>query len=182
MPTIQLPDNAPPPSNPPPSHPGPQHHPPGVSADWIGPQTGHQPTGYVTAFNAQGGLVPSPWTAAMSTPYAAFGAFAPALPPTNPPGAVPGHFGPPSGPPPAHGFAGPYTTPAPQFAMPHGYQMAAYPTPAWPAAPMAFGVPPGPPPPAAPPRQPERLTRAERYDRIGHFAAGPHCMREYLFA
>lgn len=39
---------------------------------------------------------------------------------------------------------------------------------------MAFGAPPGPPPPAAPPRQPERLTRAERYDKIGHFAAGPH--------
>lgn len=38
---------------------------------------------------------------------------------------------------------------------------------------MAY-APPGPPPPAAPPRQPERLTRAERYDKIGHFAAGPH--------
>jgi hypothetical protein len=52
----------------------------------------------------------------------------------------------------------------------------AYATPAWVPAPMAYAAP-GPPPPAAPmpPRQPERLTRAERYDKIGHFAAGPHC-------
>ena len=178
MPTVQLPDNAHHPSFPPPAHPpGPQHHPPGVSADWIGPMTGQQPTGYATPFNAPGGLVPSPWSAAMATPFAAFGAYA--LPPTNPPAAQ-SHFGPPPGPPPANGYGFPYTTPAPQYAVPHGYPMAAYQTPAWPAAPMAFGAPPGPPPPAAPPRQPERLTRAERYDKIGHFAAGSHCMRAHL--
>jgi hypothetical protein len=181
MPTVQLPDNAQHHSIPPPAHlPGPQHHPPGVSADWIGPPTGQHPTGYATPYNMPAGLVPSPWSAAMSTPFAAFGAYAPALPPTNPPAAH-GHFGPPPGPPPANGYPFPYTTPAPQFAVPHGYPMAAYQTPAWPAAPMAFGgPPPGPPPPMAPPRQPERLTRAERYDKIGHFAAGPHCMRAHF--
>jgi hypothetical protein len=182
MPTVQLPENAQPHSMAPPGHPsGPQHHPPGVSADWIGPPTGQQPTGYATPYNMPGGLVPSPWSAAMATPFAAYGAFAPALPPTNPPAAQ-GHFGPPPGPPPAQGFPFPYTTPAPQFAVPHGYPMAAYQTPAWPAAPMGYGAPPGPPPPAAPPRQPERLTRAERYDKIGRFAAGPHCMRAHLLA
>jgi hypothetical protein len=179
MPNVQLPDNARPPISPSAHLPGPQHHPPGVSADWIGPPTGQQPTGYATPYNVPTGLVPSPWSAAMSTPYSAFGAFAPALPPTNP-AAAQGHFGPPPGPPPTNGFPFPYTTPAPQFAVPHGYPMAAYQTPAWPAAPMAYGAPPGPPPPAAPPRQPERLTRAERYDKIGHFAAGPHCMRAHF--
>ena len=178
MPTVQLPENGHPPSMPPQSHPpGPQHHPPGVSADWIGPPTGQQPAGFATPFNAAAGL--SPWSA-MSTPYSAFGAFAPGLPPN--PQAAQGHFGPPPGPPPGHGFAFPYSTPAPQFAVPHGYPMAAYQTPAWPAAPMGYGAPPGPPPPAAPPRQPERLTRAERYDKIGHFAAGPHCMLAHLLA
>lgn len=178
MPTIQLPDNAQPPPSNPPGHP--QHLPPGVSADWIGPPTGHQSTGYQTPYSMHQGLVPSPWAAAMSTPFAAFGAYAPPLPPTNPPGTQ-GMYappGPPPGPPPGHpphGFAGPYGTPAPQFAMPPGYTMA-YATPAWGPPPMAF-APPGPPPPAAPPRQPERLTRAERYDKIGHFAAGPHCRR-----
>jgi len=184
MPTVQLPDNGMPPPFPPPAHPpGPQHHPSGESAVWIGPPTGQQPTGYATPFNAPAGLTPSPWSAAMSTPFAAFGSYAPALPPTNPPAAQ-GHFGPPPGPPPAHasGYPFPYTTPTPQFAVPHGYPMAAaYQTPAWSAAPMGYGAPPGPPPPAAPPRQPERLTRAERYDKIGHFAAGPHCMRAHLF-
>jgi hypothetical protein len=184
MPTVQLPENAHPPSMPPPTHPhGPQHHPPGVSADWIGPPTGHQPTGYATPFNAPAGLVPSPWSHAMATPYGAFGAFAPGLPPTNPQAAQ-GHFGPPPGPPPGQGFAFQYATPAAQFAVPPGYPMAAYQTtPAWaPAAPMAYGAPPGPPPPAAPPRPSERLTRAERYDKIGHFAAGPHCMLAHLLA
>lgn len=174
MPTIQLPDNGlPPSSNPPSAHlPGPPNHPPGVSADWIGPQMGHQSTGYPTPYGAPQGLAPSPWASAMSTPFAGFGAFAPPLPPTNL-SAGPGPYAPPLGPPPPHGYAGPYATPAPQFAMPHGYPMA-YSTPAWPPAPMAY-PPPGAPPPAAP-RQPERVTRAERYDKIGHFAAGPHCM------
>lgn len=187
MPTVQLPDNAQHhPSNPPPGHPpGPPHHPPGVSADWIGPPTGHPPTGYATPYNMPAGL--SPWSATMATPFSAYGAYAPALPPTNPPAmpghfgpppAMPGHFGPPPGPPPSHGFAGPYATPAQQYAMPHGYQMA-YQTPAWPPAPMGF-APQAPPPPAAPPRQPERLTRGERYDKIGHFAPGPHCMQTHL--
>ena len=58
--------------------------------------------------------------------------------------------------------------------MPHGYPMA-YATPAWVPAPMAYPAP-GPPPPAAPPWQPERLTRTERYNKIGHFTVGPHCM------
>ena len=183
MPTVQLPDNSLPPSVAPPGHPpGPQHHPPNVSADWIGPPTGQQQTGYLTPYPASAGLVPSPWSAAMSTPFAPFGAYAPALPQTNPPGAQ-GQYGPPSGPPPGQGFAFPYATPAPQFAMPpHGYPMGAYHTPAWPAVPMGYGAPPAPPPPAAPPRQPERLTRGERYDKIGHFAAGPHCMRPHLLA
>jgi hypothetical protein len=159
MPTVQLPDNASHHlSNPPPTHPpGPQRFPPGISADWIGPPTGKQ-----LPFNVPWGL--SPWSAAMSTPFAAFGAFAP---------AAPGHFAPPLGPHLSHGFAGPYTTPAQQYATPYGYQMA-YQTPAWLPAPMAI-APPGPPPPAAPSRQPKRLTRAEHYDKIGHFAPGPHC-------
>ncbi|KAI9462542.1 hypothetical protein F5148DRAFT_1150473 [Russula earlei] len=121
--------------------------------------TGHQSTtGYQTPYGMSQGLVPSPWSAAMSTPFGAFGAFAPPLPPTNPPGAAPG----------------PYSTPAPQFTMQPGYPMTlAYATP-W-GPPMAFAQPaPPPPPPAAPPRQPERMTRAERYDKIGHFAVGPH--------
>lgn len=175
MPTVQLPDNAQqPPSNPPSGHPSgaQQHIPPGVSADWIGPPTGHQATPYGPYGALPPGLVPSPWSAAMSTPFAGFGAFAPQLPPTNPP-AAPGAYAPPSGPPPSHGYAAPYATPAPQFSVPHGYTMA-YAAPAWPP-PMAY-APPGPPPPAAPPRGPERLTRAERYDKIGRFAAGPHCM------
>src|SRR6266702_3535590 len=155
MPTVQLPDSGPP-AGPPPSHPpGPQHHPPGVSADWIGPQAG-QPAAY-------------------GTPYGAFGAYAQPLPPTNP-HLAPGPYGPPPPAHPPHGFAPQYATPAPQFAMPPGYPPMAYATPAWVPAPMAYAAP-GPPPPAAPPRQPERLTRAERYDKIGHFAAGPHCMR-----
>jgi hypothetical protein len=176
MPTVQLPDNAHhPPSNPPSGHPSgaQQQLPPGVSADWIGPPTGHHATPYATPYGVPPqGLVPSPWSVAMSTPFAAFGAFAPPLPPTNPP-AAPGAYGPPSGPPPSHGYAAPYATPAPQFSVPHGYPIA-YATPAWP--PMAY-APPGPPPPAAPPRQPERRTRAERYDKMGRFAVGPHCMR-----
>jgi hypothetical protein len=183
MPTVQLPDGvAQHPSHLPPGH-GPPHHPPGVSADWIGPPTGHQPTGYATPFHAQAGLVPSPWSATMATPFAAYGAYAPALPQTNPPGVQGHYFAPPPGPPPSHGFAGPYTTPAPQFAVPHGFpmQQMAFATPTWPSAPMAF-APQAPPPPAAPPRQPERLTRAERYDKIGHFAAGPHCTRTHSVA
>jgi hypothetical protein len=176
MPTVQLPDNAqPPPTNPPPGHSsGTQHPPPGVSADWIGPQTGHQPTPYATPYGPPQSLVPSPWTAAMSTPFAAFAQYAPPLPPTNPP-AAPGIYGPPPGAPPQHGYAGPYATPAQQFTMPPGYPIA-YATPGWAPAPVAY-PPPGPPPPAVPPRQPERLTRAERYDKIGHFAAGAHCTR-----
>jgi hypothetical protein len=110
----------------------------------------------------------------MATPFAAFGAYAPALPPTNPP-APPGQYAPPPGPPPPHGYAaGPYATPAQPYATPHGYPMA-FATPAWPTAPMAY-APSGPPPPVVPPRQPERHTRAERYDKIGRFAAGSHCM------
>jgi hypothetical protein len=95
---------------------------------------------------------------------------------TDEPPAAPGQYGPPPGPPPGHGYAGPYATPAQQYAIPPGYQMA-YATPAWAHTPMAFAAPPGPPPPAAPPRPPERLTRAERFDKIAPFAAGPHCMR-----
>ncbi|KAH9170820.1 hypothetical protein EDB89DRAFT_1907499 [Lactarius sanguifluus] len=170
MPTVQLPDGGPPPG-PPPSHPpGPQHHPPGVSADWIGPQAGQQ--AYANPYGAMPGMVHSPWAGPMSTPFSAFSAYGQPLPPTNlqvPPG--PYAQPPPAHPP--HGYAPQYATPAPQFAMPpHGYPMA-YATPAWVPAPMAYPAP-GPPPPAAPPRQPERLTRAERYDKIGHFAAGPH--------
>ncbi|KAI0303322.1 hypothetical protein B0F90DRAFT_1816159 [Multifurca ochricompacta] len=170
LPTVQLPDGAPlPPLHHAPGHPpSSQSHPSGVSADWIGPTTGLQPTAYATPYPSHAGLAPSPWAGPMSTPFAGFGAFAPPLPPTNPPGSYAPH-------PTAHlpqGYGVPYATPAPQFAIPHGYPMA-YATPAWVPAPMAY-PPPGPPPPAAPPRQPERLTRAERYDKIGHFAAGPH--------
>ncbi|KAI0255304.1 hypothetical protein BJV78DRAFT_1179039 [Lactifluus subvellereus] len=170
LPTIQLPDGAPqPPSNPPPSHPpGPQHHPPGVSSDWIGPQAGPPPNAYGTPYGAPPGLVTSPWGAPMSTPFTGYGAYA-QLPPTHPP-AGPGLYGPPQSAHPPHGYAAPYATP--QFGMPQGYPPMAY-TPAWVPAPMAY-APPGPPPPVAPPRQPERVTRAERYDKIGHFAAGPH--------
>lgn len=180
MPTVQLPDSAPP-AGPPPSHaPGPQHYPPGVSSDWIGPQPGQQPpAAYGTPYGAPPpGMVPSPWSNPMnmSTPYGSFAAYGQPLPPTNqqgPPGGGPYAQAPPPAHPP-HGFAPQYATPGPQFAMPHGYPMA-YATPAWVPAPMAYAAP-GPPPPAAPmpPRQPERLTRAERYDKIGHFAAGPH--------
>ena len=183
MPTVQLPDSggAPPPpaGPPPPSHPpGPQHYPPGVSADWIGPQPGQQ-AAYATPYGAPPGMVPSPWGGHMnmSTPYTGFGAYAQPLPPTNPQGA-PGPYAPPPAAHPPHGFAPQYATPGPQYAMPPGYPMA-YATPAWVPAPMAYAAP-GPPPPAAPPRQPERLTRAERYDKIGHFAAGPHCKERAL--
>ena len=69
-----------PPSNAPSSRPPWPQHPPGISADWIGPPTEQQPTGFSTP---PSGLVPSPWSAAMSTPYAAFGTFAPALPPMS---------------------------------------------------------------------------------------------------
>ena len=176
MPTVQLPEHAGPPAGPPPSHPpGPQHYPPGVSADWIGPQPGH-PAAYGTPYAAAAGMVHSPhspWPGHMGTPFAGFGAYAPPLPPTNPQG----QYAPPPAAHPAHGFAPQYATPGPQYAMPpQGYQMA-YATPAWVPAQMAYAAAPGPPPPAAPPRQPERLTRAERYDKIGHFAAGSHCMR-----
>lgn len=51
---------------------------------------------------------------------------------------------------------------SPQWPM-HGLVLLAY-------------VLPGPPRPVAPLRQPERHTRASRYDYIGHFAAGPHYM------
>ncbi|KAF8265326.1 hypothetical protein EI94DRAFT_1736142 [Lactarius quietus] len=177
MPTVQLPDNGPPAGPPPPTHqPGAQHYPPGVSADWIGPQPG-QPAGYAAPYGAPPGMVPSPWSnpmnMSMNTPFSAFGAYGQPLPPTNPQGP-PGPYAPP---PPAHaphGFAPQYATPGPQYAMPPGYPPMAY-TPAWVPAQMAAAyAAPGPPPPAAPPRQPERLTRAERYDKIGHFAAGPH--------
>jgi len=177
MPTIQLPDNAPPHHLPPGHPPGPPQ-PPGVSAEWIGPPAGQQPAGYATPFGQPMGLSPSWAPAGMATPFAAYGAYAPQLPQTNPP-AAPGQYGPPPGPPPGppgHGYAGPYATPAPQFAIPPGYQMA-YATPAWGHTPMAFAAAPGPPPPAAPPRPPERLTRAERFDKVEPFAAGPHCMR-----
>jgi len=179
MPTVQLPDNGQrPPSNPPSGHPSgaQQQHLPGVSADWIGPQNGHQATPYTPYGALPHGLVPSPWSNAMATPFAAFGAFAPQLPPTNPPTA--GAYAPPPGPPPSQGYAGyatPYATPASQFSVPHGYPMAYAAAAPW-GPPMAY-APPGPPPQAVPPRGPERLTRAERYDRIGRFASGPHCMR-----
>jgi hypothetical protein len=181
MPNVQLPDNGPPhhpPSHPPPGPPAgpPPHHHPGLSSDWIGPPTGPPPSAYSysTPYGAQPGLVTSPWGAPMSTPFPGFGSYP--LPPTNPP---PG-LGPYAPPPPTHppnGYSAPYGTPGPQFSVPQGYSMAY--TPAWVPASMPFAPPgpPGPPPPSAPPRPPERVTRAERYDKIGHFAAGPHCMR-----